>query len=151
MMLFGVILGISCPRGWSMELEADQLTFTYQNASGKPRYECWHEVENRRSHDWLVKCGPSQKNIQKKYSVHLLVNTYLNHQKPEMSHEVLFWVTDRSDSEKKVRPFSGTTTTFRFEKQSPLYQIHMNQSVENDLARLNVTMQFIKEKKESKQ
>ena len=120
--------------GKNHQFAAEQLSFTYQSFDGGTFYKCEHSLEDPLAQDWMVSCGENNENRKKLYRVHLWVKEYRRSFEPELSLEILYWVTDRSRSGK----ISGHSSThwIHMREAGEVMKLQLSQGVDQDLAGL---------------
>lgn len=125
--------------GQTLALQPEQLKFRYESFDGGVSLACAHFLEDALSQDWAVKC-PDPEGRDRIYRVHLWVTTYRRSVEPRASHEVLYWITDRT----RLPTITGTGTTvwFHMREDAPLSGIDVGQSVENDTAGLYLNIRL---------
>lgn len=136
----------SSPPKTLMWIDAKMLQFSYQSLDGGVIIRCTHALANRDNQDWEVKCPDPMQRADRKYIVHLWITGYTHpvpqpkdpEMGPELTYEILYWVTDWSDPAKPVN--SGTTLWFHLKKFSEMMALQMNLSVEDDRARLRMEL-----------
>lgn len=109
-------------------IKKENLSFKYKSFDGQVNKNCKHYKINE-WYDWKVLCGD---NKDKVFSVHLKVTQHRRTRTPKSLYEVLYWITDRTDSYKGT----GTTVWFHLNEETSLNKISVSQSTDNDTAGL---------------
>ena len=108
------------------------LRFTYQGFEGDNYFPCTHALESAEAQDWKLICKNPNGPGTRQFRIHLWVTAYTHTNAPKLSYEILYWVTDLSDSAHIVAV--GGTTWLHLSEPSALAGIELSQSVENDTA-----------------
>ena len=118
---------------------ASELEFKYQdNFAPWEIGKCKHQKVEGPAPDWDVTCDFKGK--IKKYTVHLVVNYYPKTNYGESAHEILYWVTDRTN--KEIRYDSSTIWLHANKSDSRATMIQLAQGVENDMASLRLEIRW---------
>lgn len=131
MKLFLMILLFSFNAFSKLLIPHEAISFKYQSFDGSVVYNCKH-VEINEWFDWDVYCG---ENLEKKYSVHLLLHYYERENAPKSSYELMYWITDS-----KTKKGTSVTTWVHLEEKSKFYKIESGLSVDDDTAGLYLTL-----------
>lgn len=122
------------------ELDA-LIRFSYETHDGSTVLECKHyprsSVDGESNHDWDVLCGADGVK-PRRYGVHLLVREWHRERRPRTAFEILYWVTDRNNG--ALSSFSSTSLRLTVDERSPMSELSMSQSLENDYASLVLSL-----------
>lgn len=118
----------------TMGIPHSAMNFKYMSYDGQVILNCKH-TEINEWYDWEVYCGP---NREKVFSVHLALSKYQRDVIPKNSYELLYWLTDRTDS-RDLKGY-GSTVWVHLREPSQFYQIKASVSVDNDTAGLYLTL-----------
>jgi hypothetical protein len=117
------------PGGRSYRFRGPELKFQYIPYESKQTENCTHVLADERMQDWSVTCGT------KKFTVHLWLTEYRRDAIPQLSMELLYWVSDHSRGGVSPQD-TGTSLWFHFREATSFYSLAVKQGVDNDTAGL---------------
>jgi hypothetical protein len=128
---FASLLLLSAPAAQAARLPGDALKFSYETFDGETRYPCKHERLNEASpYDWKVRCYEGAA-LRREYVAHVSLERYVRTTRPELSIELLYWVTGTG-----IETETGGTTWFHLAKDSPLLEVSTSATVDRATAGL---------------
>lgn len=126
--------------GHEFEITPEKLRFRYEGFDSGLVMTCRHEIENAASQDWKVFCQDATGRHKREYGVHLWLSAYRHATPPELSYELLYWVTDRTQP--RVRVYDSTTIWFHLDRISQVSRVQARVGVENDSAGLYLELKI---------
>jgi hypothetical protein len=122
----------------SFRLDPEQLEFRYQELLEPfDQVECKHEKAAVGLFEWDVYCKLGEQIHV--FAVHLVLSRYGRTRYGESAYELLYWVTDRSQSQ--VRVFDSSTLWIHLDQaQTRASVIETSVGIENDLAALRLAI-----------
>jgi hypothetical protein len=125
--------------GTKYKFSHGQLKFNYQELNSPwASYSCKHEEDG--PVDWKVYCLIDQGKVVK-FAVHLIVNFYQKSTYGNSAYEVLYWVTDRTEPNRRTYD-STTMWIHNTEAKNRATRFEIGQGVLNDMVslRLEISM-----------
>lgn len=120
-----------------MRLSTANLKFEYVPYAASGGSDCKQTLQDAAAQDWLVECTNEAGGV-KKFVVHLWATIYTPQDGPKL--ELLYWITDVTDPNKRVS--HSQTTWLHFEKEVNLKNVTLNEGVDNDSAYLRLTLKL---------
>jgi hypothetical protein len=106
------------------------MTFTYEPAEGQEPSPCTYE-QIKDLPDYDVTCATPFG--VKNFGAHVIVREFPHASKGDTGVEILYWVTERGDAQRK---FHSTSALFHLKGSTTLADFSLSQGVENDFASL---------------
>ena len=125
--------------GQNYPIKAENWKFTFQTFDGETVNKCKHLLTDELAHDWRVECFDDKGQPTQKYNVHLWVTAYERNVNPQLSLEVLYWVTDITNAS----PIgSSSTIWFHMKDKTYLDSVQISQGVSHDTAGLYLEIKW---------
>jgi hypothetical protein len=113
-------------------LTSDSMRFVYRSYDGTTTHYCRHRLQSENSpYDWKVECSDG-KSIRSEYVVHLALSVYRRDRLPNLSVELLYWITSGTRIPSEI----GSTTWMHFNRDSSLASISSSQTLDRGTAGL---------------
>ena len=129
------LLFLAAP-SYSQTNSPEQLDFKYKElVEPFNEYPCHHQKASVGIYDWDVSC--LVRGNVRKYFAHMAVSLYPKTNFGVNSYEILYWVTDKTDSKKNL----NTSSTIWVHNSSPenvMRVLEVSQGIENDLSALKL-------------
>jgi hypothetical protein len=117
------------PAALTAALPEPKFRFQYVPNEGAGIHRCTHE-RIRDLPDWEITC----EGLKKKFVAHVIIRHH--HKDSRSSIEILYWVTDRGDTNTTPPKFHSTTAWIHLTKPGEAGRISLSQGIENDYASL---------------
>lgn len=108
------------------------MTFRYEPMEGESSPCTFEQI--RDLPDWAVTCSTGYG--KKRFAAHVIVRE--NPRPNDTGLEILYWVTDRGDTDSTPPKFHSTSALFRLAGNASLSEFTLSQGVENDFAMLTL-------------